>query len=422
MNKDLVKDTFIYTATDTFGKAIGFLLLPLVSFYLSPDELGIATNFTVLTSIVTLLAGEALVNSLPYFFYEQNKKQNTKLISNLLIMCTIACLCFLLLLLCIQKLIFQHIKIDITFQALAILSVFLHLFSNANFILLRLENKARQFASIQLVQIFFHCFFVILFVIIWKLGGKGKIFSEILPVFLLFFVHITMLVKKGYFRLYIDKENTWRLLKFGLPLLPHSLSFWLKGGMDKVFITTYCGLYQNGLFSMAITITSLYTIVRNAFFKAYTPYLQKRLAEITSENERQEKLKIVKQIYFFFGIFFIIAIGAIIGGWIILHYVVDAKYQESFKFLPWLILGMYIYAIYSFTIEFIYKQKKTLVMGLITFSGSIVQMGLSYFLIRNIGIMGAVYSSVVGTLIVSFAIFTYSNRVYSMPWFSVFKK
>ena len=66
----LVKDTFIYTTTDAIGKGVAFLLLPLVSFYVSPEELGIATNFVVLTSIMTLLGGMAVVNSLPYFYYE----------------------------------------------------------------------------------------------------------------------------------------------------------------------------------------------------------------------------------------------------------------------------------------------------------------------------------------------------------------
>ena len=73
--KALVRETFVYTATDAFGRAMGFILLPFVSFYMPPDELGIATNFTVLTTIITLLAGQAVVNALPYFFYEQSKEE-----------------------------------------------------------------------------------------------------------------------------------------------------------------------------------------------------------------------------------------------------------------------------------------------------------------------------------------------------------
>ncbi|MBR1622082.1 MAG: oligosaccharide flippase family protein [Prevotella sp.] len=413
----LIKDTFIYTITDTIGRAIGFLLLPFVSFYMPPDELGIATNFSVLTSIIILLSGEALVNSIPYFYYEQTKKENSVLVTNLLLLCILVSL-FLLLLVCgCQRLLLNYVKIDFDFQLLAILYVVFQLFNNTNLILLRLENRPKQFAFLQIVQILLHLIFVILFIIVYRWEGRGKILSEVLPAILLFFINFYLLLKKGYLIPIIDKKCIIKLIKFGLPLLPHSLSFWFKGGMDKVFITTYCGLYQNGLYSMALTITSIYTIVKNAFFKAYVPYLQKKLSNINAENELEEKRKIVILTYSLCAVFFVVAVITVFMGWIILNYIVDEKYIDSFKFLPWLILGLYIYAIYSFSIEFIYKMKKTLIMGIITFTGSIIQMLLSFFLIKNIGIMGAIYSSIIGTAIISISIFIYSNKVYPMPWF-----
>ena len=62
LHKTLVKETFVYTLTDVIGKAMSFILLPIVSFFMPPMELGIATNFTVLTTLITLLAGLAIVN------------------------------------------------------------------------------------------------------------------------------------------------------------------------------------------------------------------------------------------------------------------------------------------------------------------------------------------------------------------------
>ena len=174
LKSSLVKDTFIYTITDAIGKAIAFLILPLISYYLSPDELGVATNFSVLTSIVTLLAGLAIVNSLPYFFYEQTKEQNRSLISNLLILCFICCIGLLALTLIFNVTIFNYLKLDIGIQALAILYVFATLINSTSLLLFRLEDKAKTFAKYQITFIILHCLLVILFVIIFKLEGKGK--------------------------------------------------------------------------------------------------------------------------------------------------------------------------------------------------------------------------------------------------------
>lgn len=61
------KNSAIYMGTDAFSRAIAFLLLPIISKYLVPEQLGIAANFDVLQSILALLAGQAVVNSIPYF-------------------------------------------------------------------------------------------------------------------------------------------------------------------------------------------------------------------------------------------------------------------------------------------------------------------------------------------------------------------
>lgn len=418
--KTLVKETFVYTATDAFGRAMGFLLLPFVSYYMPPNELGIATNFTVLTNIITLLAGQAVVNALPYFFYEQSKSENKRMVSNLLLICVVCCLLILCFTAIFNNLVYHYLKLSTRFQMLASLTVISSLINCTNLVLLRLENKSFNFATLQLIQIFLHCLTVIFFVIIFKWGGEGKIYSDVTVPIIMTFIHFTYMYRRGYICFSIEKEMLSKLLRFGIPLVPHSISFWLKGGMDKVFITSFCGLYNNGLYSMALTITSLYTVVSNAFFSAYTPYLQKTLAGITPETEKLKKCQIVKLTYMLFGLFFILAILAILGGWVILYFIVDSKYQDSFVFVPWLILGLYIYAIYSFTIQFIYKQKKTLVMGTITFCGSIIHILIAYLLIKKLGVMGAVYSGLLSTLLTSVAIAIYSEMVYPMPWLSFF--
>lgn len=419
--RSLVKETFVYTATDTFGKAVGFLLLPVVSYYLPPDEMGMATNFSVLMTIVSLIAGQAMVNSLPYFFYEQSKEQNRQLISNLFFICFVTCAILGIFAVIFSDIVEEYLKLSIKIQALAVIAVIANLTVNAGLILIRLENKAISFAKLGILQVILHLILVVLFVILLNLGGHGKIYSEAGSAILMAIVHMAIMVRKGYVDLRIDKETINKLLRFGIPLLPHSLSFWFKGGMDKIFITTYCGLSMNGIYSMALTITSLYTIVTNAFFNAYTPYLQKKLSTINVSNEKEIKLKIVKLSYLLIGCFFLLAVFSIFVGWIILEYIVNNKYRESFNLLPGLILGLYIYAIYSFSIQFVYKMKKTFVLGCITFAGSVIQMGLSYLFIKHFGVMGAVYSSIMGTLLISISVFVLSYKVYPMPWFNLRK-
>lgn len=422
LHHSLLKETFIYTATDMLGKAMSFILLPIVSYYMPPADLGIATNFTVLAQLVILLAGMAVVNSLPYFFYEQDKKENYQLVTNLLLLCSILCIILTLVVMVSYKLVYSYLLLNFQIQLLSIFFVLGNLITQTSLVLLRLENKSKHFAYLQVVQIVLHALIVVLFVIVFKGGGIGKIYAEVLVFSLMGLIHLFILNRKGYLKGHFEMKWVRKLLKFGVPLLPHSVSFWLKGGMDKVFITTYCGLQFNGLYSMALSISSIFTLLVNSFFSAYTPYLQKMLSQTPEAELMGVKRKVVKQTYMISVLFVIVALLALAASCFIFEFMIDEKYMPALDYMPLIIFANYVYLLYFFTIQYIYKVKRTLVMGIITFTGSLIQMLLSYVLIRQYGVMGAVYSFLIGNVLISIGISLYSQKVYPMPWLSFLRR
>lgn len=423
IHNPLVKETFVYTITDVVGKAMSFVLLPVVSFYMPPDELGIATNFTVVTTLISLFAGLAVVNSLPYFFYEQKREDNTLMVSNLLILCMLLCAALLVVIVGVHNIVQHHLALSPPIQLLSVLYVMGMLISQCSLILMRLENKARQFAYLQLCQIVFHAAAVLFFVITLKEGGIGKIYAEVVVFAVMGLVHLYILYRKHYLKFIVSTTWMKKLLHFGVPLLPHSVSFWLKSGMDKVFITTFCGLQFNGFYSMAISIGSIYTMLVQSFFNAYTPHLQKRLASFDDgEIHWAEKRIIVKQTYQLLFLFGLVGGFSLAASWVIFHYLIDKKYLPAMEYMPIIILANFIYTFYNFTIQYIYKVKKTFVMGIITFIGSLIQMLLSYYLIREYGVMGAVYSLLIGNILLAIGVSMYSNIIYPMPWMNILRR
>ena len=419
LNNSLIRETLIYTVTDVIGKAMSFVLLPIVSFYMPPEEFGLATNFTVITTLVSLFAGLAVVNSLPFFFYEQGKDENNLMISSLLMLCTIFCVGLAVIIVLLNNVVYHFLQLSLSVQLLGVIYVIGMLISQSSLLLMRLENKPRQFAYLQIFQIVFHTFAVLFFVILLRGGGVGKILAETIVFVVMGIIHLGILIKKGYVSLIWNYEWMKKLLKFGIPLLPHSVSFWLKSGMDKVFITTYCGLQFNGLYSMAISISAVYTMLVQSFFNAYTPHLQKRLVAFDDGKPHwNEKRKIVKQTYLLFALFGLVGVLIIAVCWFLFNYMIDCKYLPALSFMPIIIFASFVNIFYQFTIQYIYKMKKTVIMGIITFTGSLIQLLLSYWLIRECGVVGAVYSLLIGNLLITIGIALYSKMVYDMPWFS----
>lgn len=419
--KTLLGNALIYILSDGITKALSFLILPFVSFYLIPEQLGIAANFDVLQSILMLLAGQAIVNALPYFYYDRSREEIGLLVSNLLFIIIAVNLCFLIIILLIYGLIDEYLHIGLFLQLLTLISVIANLLLSINLILYRLEEKPFVFLKLQLLQSLIYVFLLILLVVCLRKEALGKIYSAVFSCSIVCLLHIYLLYKRGYLIWKIDRNSIGELLRFGIPLLPHSLSFGIKSGMDKILLTTFCGLSVNGLYSMAMSFGAIYSIFKVAFDNAYIPYLQKRISKMTFDNQKAEKKQLVRISYIISSVFFLLFFVVMFICWILIQYVLSDLYRDSFQFIPWILFSLTIYSFYSLVVQYPYTAKKTLGLGIITFSGSIIQLLLTFVLVRMLGADGIKYSLVIGALVTMFSVWWYSNRVYPLPWFSFWK-
>lgn len=416
------RNTLIYTLTDALSKGLSFLTLPFISYYLIPEQLGIAANFDVLATILCLLAGQATVNGLPYFYYDRNKESVAKLISNLIFIIIIALSALSVVILLCSNIISGYLHLGLMLQLLTVLSVITTLLMGIDTIVYRLENKPISFAILQILQTIIYLGLLCWLVIGAKMEALGKIYSLVATNVIMATIHTVLLYKRGFICFTVDKESIMTLLKFGIPLMPHSISFWLKGGMDKILLTTYCGLAANGLYSMAMSFGVIYSIFNTAFSNAYVPYLQERLTKITPENEQAENLSIVQWSYKimigFVGLYFFVLIAC----WIAIEFILSDNYAGSMQFIPWILLALLFQSFYSMVIQFPYSKKKTLGLGIITFSCAIIQMLLTFTLVRQMGVNGIKYSLVIGSLLTMLGVWWYSNKIYPMPWFNFYNK
>ncbi len=424
MGSPLVKHTAVYTVTDALGKGISFLLLPVISHYLVPEQLGMATNFTVLATIVSLLAGQAVANSLPYFFYDQSKEANSRFIGNVLLLTLGVCVVLSCVIALCSSFFGRILHLDAVFQLLAVVYVVFTILNSISMQLYRLEEKPISFAVLQMCQVGLMCVLVLVLVVHLKMGGRGKILADFGAVGTMALVHVVLIVRRGYFDLRFDKVQMRRILKFGLPLLPHSLSFWMKSGADKVIVTNVLGLHANGIYSMAMSISSIYTLFNNAFFNAFTPYLMKRLSLVTPANQQTERCAIARLFMAVVAFFALVSVVAVAASWLVVRYMLNEKYMQSFSLLPGIILSLYIYVVYTLGVQLVYWRKRTAFLGAVTFTGALLQIVLSWWLSHLLGLQGVVLSSVLGSMLVGGMMMVYSHRVYPLPWADVlrFKK
>lgn len=421
INNPLLKTGLIYIITDSINNAIPFLLLPIILKFLSPAEYGIVANFTILIAILMVGVSISMEGAISTNFFKMSKEDLSKYIMGTLMIITSSFFFFFFLLFFFNNIIFSYTKIPIKYQYCALIICYFQSIIQINLTLWRLESKALKFGIFQIFQTLVNLGLSIYFIALLNIGWIGRAEGIFSAAILFGPLSIFVLWKRNYITLDYNNNFIKDALLFGLPLLPHSLSMWIRSGIDRVFITKYLGEAANGLFATGFQFGILMTFITVAFNNTFIPYLFKQLS---TEDEKQLeiiKIKLVKMSYgIMLGLIGLCLVLTILS-LLIIHFFLPTSYALASKFVFWAILAQTFQGMYFVVGNYIFYAKKTKIFSLITFSCSLVQIVISFYLIRKVGILGAAYSSAFISLLNFIAVWFYSNKVYKMPWFNLNK-
>ncbi len=423
-SKNIYKNFILYAFTDGISKAIPFLVLPIVAYYISPNDFGIVTNFSVLGQILFSLVALSSHTSLAVNYYKFDDSERKSYIFNLLITSLFISIIFVVILFLFKKILYNYLQINFTWQLLALSWALFSTITQLFQTLLTLESRPKVFGLYQLAQSILSAGLTLLFVVTFLLGWKGRIESLVLSVSITGIAALILLVKEGKIEIEIKKKIVISTILFGLPLIPHTLSVWLKNGLDKIYITSSISLAENGLYSFAMNLSSVFSVLTIAFFSAFTPYLYKKLTTIEKLDNlsaQKEKLEIMKFTNIFILIYLIIlAIGYFLLKFFIL-YLFKSDYSGSTQYLFYMLIAAGLQIFYYFFSSYLFFLQKTKLIGTITFTSALIQALIGYFIVHNFGVLGLLKSSIFFTAVTAIFIAFYSNKYYPMPWMIFYK-
>jgi O-antigen/teichoic acid export membrane protein len=414
----LLKNIFIYAFSDGLSKALPFLVFPIVAYYLSAEDFGRVNNYQVLILIITPFIGLSTNSYLTIEYHKKNqdiKKMYNQIIYFNFFMFLITSVITIFMLTKINK----WAELDTVWIFSALFSALFLTYTELYTTKLRMEEKAKIFGLFNFSTAFISSALTILLVVVLKLNWQGRIFSLLITTILFGAIAIyngLKFIKKFY---KLDFSYWESFLFFGLPLLPHNLSIWIKTGFDKLFITDSLGLAANGVYSFALSINTIFALFSAAFFSAFSPYVYAKLAVDNSIELANAKNDIVKKIYYF--LLFYLSILFI--GYFVLHFLIKQffflKYGESLYYLPFLLGYSFFNSIYISLSMFVYYSKKTKFLGILTISTSLLQVVLMMNLLEYFGVLGAAIASFSVSIVTTIVIYIYSNRVFPMNWFQI---
>lgn len=419
MSSKLFKTASIYIIVEFLNKSVPFILLPILTRYLTPDEYGTLSLFTVYIYILMILCSLGLTSSISVNFYKLHRSSIPIFNSTsfLIILCT--CIFFLL-----TTLIFWGVLTDLTgIPFFWLIMIFPIVLTNIYFLnytnLLQMDMKPIRFSVFQLSKSFLEGILSIVFVVVFLRSWEGRAESMVIISSIFFFVIISFMIKDRYLtrKLYFSKKYAKDGLSFGLPLVPHQISYWIKTGLDRYLIAFLISKEAVGIYSAGYQVGFSIFILVSAVNQAIVPYLYKKL-----KNKKEiDKYKLVKQTYKYFLLLIILGVFTTVFIPQVLTFFLGDDYSEASNIIPFLCFSAVIHGMYLMVLNYIFYFKESKKLAIITFSTGLIHVLLSYQFIKLFNIQGAAIATFFSYSITLIFTWRLSNKVFPLPWFEIFK-
>lgn len=409
------KGASVYLVSNLLNAVIPFLLLPILTRYLSPAEYGQIAMFQTLLAGIGTFIGLNAVGAANRKFYDGDIDENVlrqfngSCIQILIVSSLIAFICMFLF----QKQLSEFLAIPTSWILSAIVISALGFMTSMRLGQWQIRCQAKWFGFLQVSNSLVNMLLSLLFVIVFTQGAQGRIDAQVITGIFAAIVSLIWLYKDKLLQVNIWKpQHIKEALSFGVPLIPHHFGFFLISAVDRFVINQKLGLSEAGIYMVGVQLSSAMAIVFDAINKAYVPWLFERL----KRDDHEDKKQIVKYTYAYFIIALLVAGIAFIIGPFVITLIVGDKYSEAGKIIGLLCLGQAFGGMYLMVTNYIFYAKKTGRLAIVSISSGCVNFILLYILVNEYGLIGAAISFSIAKWIQFMLTFNLSNKCVKMPW------
>lgn len=394
--KDVIKNSFFYTIGNLLLKAFSFFLIPLYTSYLSPEQYGILNLANSFSSVLTMVFMMGLQYSVIRFFadYKEDRGLVAKMFGT--VICFILALGVLIsaVLILLRNYWIIYVFEDVCFFPVVLLAILISvvhgLYTVYQDILKGMQDAKR---SILLTYFFFFLMLGsnIYTVVVLKMGASGILYSTLMVNAIMLVLMFIDLYKRCLFVFTIDKFILKELLKYSLPLVPHTMAYTISNYATRLVISNKMSLSMLGVYSLASQFGNLGDVILNSIQSAFQPWMFNRMND-TDGRKSDDIAKTSYMLMWVYGLFFIL-IGVFSQEAIIL--MASESYIEAWIYVPFIVMSIAIKSPMYFYNNFLYYDKtKTKYIFYISASMSLVCILLTWLFVPIGGIYGAIGASI----------------------------
>lgn len=394
--KELAKNTIILTFGKICTQFISFMLIPLYTSVLTPEEFGVVDLFNTYIALLIPLTNWQFDSGLFRFMLDCRNDiiQQKRLFSTVIVSNIFQTILYLLFFTIAQNFITSEYKIFLA--ADVVLGIFLNtLLQFARGLGNNISYAVASFLSASTTVALNVVFIAGLQMGAWGLFCAG-IIAKIVSIGYLMVSQKTWL----YFDITLaDKLVFKTICKYSSPLIPNQISWWVIGASDRTIISTVISIAANGVYSVANKFSTVFITFYNIFNLSWTESVALHLNSEDGENFLEETINSM------FKIFSAACFGIIACMPIVFPLMVNKQYSAAYQQIPILMIAVLFQVIVGlYSVIYVALKKSREIAKTSTFA-AIINIVADGILISFIGLYAASVSTMVAYA--SMAIYRY---------------
>ena len=388
--KQLAKNTLIIFMGKVCTQLISFLLLPLYTGCLSTKEYGlvdlIQTYVTLLVPIITL---ELEMSVFRYLIDSRGKEQdNKKVLSN-----NFAVLITGLLIFSIFYVIFTSF-VHIPYRWLILIDIIVCTCSGNFLQVSRGFGRTLDYSISCIITGVATIISNIILLVGFNFGADGMIISMavangLCSLYLFFRLKLYSYID---FKL-TDKKLIKEMNKYSIPLIPNGVSWWIVNVSDRSIITFVLGNAANGLYAVSNRFPTIISSLLGVFNLSWS---ESAALHINAEDRDEFFSDVTNTVV---KLFSCLGVGMIACMPFVFPILVNAKFNEAFDYIPYLVLGS-IFNVLICIYSGVYIAKKlTKQVAITAVLGAIINILINIVFIKYIGLYAAALSTAISYFI-----------------------
>lgn len=413
MKKKLIENSLIYSGLQVLQGGVIFLLLPIYTRFLTPDDYGIVSIVNAVAAFlgVFYLLGLNGAAYRYYFDFRDKPEELKRFWGTIITFLLVFSLVFTLILLFFGNFLLQPFLGSVKFSPYMLCGIvgaaFAPLFTMYQS-LQQAHHYGRKFGSIKLLNFAVLSLLTIVFIVFLKFKSMGPILAVAITSVLFFAFTLWDLRKNFIFG--IEIKYLKKSLSYSLPIVPHSLTGWLTSLVDRILINKFVSTFAVGIYNIGYLFGGILGSINCAINQAYGPWF-------IEEMKKNQTTKVKKFFILAMTLYITLALWITIFAKEALWIITKGDFRESWKVVGLLSFGNFFGGYYYFFAnQLFFSERGTRYIVIATISAALFGFLMNLILIKKYGMMGAAITMFLTNAITTLLAGLFAQRIQPVDW------